>query len=79
MIEELDDPFEHYPELKKEREKLKRLADYEAGIRTRGGFRPKAGRPPATRKLVRFSILIDKIDEPFVCFELEKLKEKYGH
>lgn len=79
-IEILEDPFESYPELKKERDKLKRLADFEEhGIRGRGGYRPNAGAPKKNQKTLVFKILINKTDEESVTKELTYVKEKYGH
>ena len=76
---ELEDPFQNYPELKKERDKLKRLRDFEEnGIKGRGGYRPNAGAPKKDKKTLVFKLLINKIDEPFVMFELEKIRGKYG-
>ena len=65
-IETLEDPFADYPELKKERDRLKRIEDFEKhGALKRGGFRPGAGAPKKEQKTIVFKLLINKIDEPY--------------
>lgn len=77
---ELEDPFANYPELRKEREKAKRIREYEEhGVKGRGGYRPNAGAPKKDQKTIVFKLLINKVDEPFVMFELEKIRGKYGN
>ena len=76
---ELDDPFSGYPELVKEREKLRRIQDFEEkGATGHGGYRPGAGKPKSHQKVIKLSMLINKEDEPDLLHVIQEIKAMYG-
>jgi len=82
VIEILEDPFENYPEIKKEREKARKLLEKEAKLgrppSTRGGWRPGSGGKVKEYKVYRAAFTILKTDEELVNKEIEVLKSKYS-
>ena len=79
----MDDPFENYPDLIKEREKARKLLAKEEKLGRlpgrKGGWRPNAGPKPRDYKVYRVSFTILKTDEELVSKEVTLLKEKYGY
>lgn len=74
----LDDPFNNYPHLIKEREKLRRIEEFKEGKHTRGGYRPGAGAPKKTQKVFKCSFLINKSAEQELLSKINELKENYA-